>query len=542
MERRENSSMEGYGNKREQFDGRLWKEEDTVRWKVMERRENSSMEGYGKKREQFDGRLWKQEDTVRWKVMERRENSSMEGYGNKRILFDGRLWKEERTVRWKVMETRGYCSMEDARRRKVRLTEVEDLVKEAIASTVSAALRQELEPLHTALRIVKLDTFTEGIVRQLSTLEHIQTVHIGSLDAKVAALVKDSHNVKMSEAGASGSSGSTRSSDSNSCSRTEELKAVLMQASAAFSARLTATERRVKDDLGTLESRLSETVKRSQLALDSRLSSISADTSLILNKTCRDNDPGGEKENLVNETPGQSLRFPFSSGLPLGSSYPNQRSFPSPSLSRSHSSKTRGVSLFDQGGTLNESPSSSGPQADHTTESLTLLPFPSWGRAEMVNLAVVSRLAAEIATRISRDTLAPPRDCADIAALGETESGVYVIHPAVCSARVTLKVSDASGCEHPRLGTPALGEHEDYSHGKRESYSQVVQRPQTICKELKDYLKASGIKVSKHTISRALRREGLRSRTPHRIPLLQKRHVKARLKYANDHLNKPATI
>ncbi|KAF2348384.1 Transposase Tc1-like, partial [Trinorchestia longiramus] len=36
--------------------------------------------------------------------------------------------------------------------------------------------------------------------------------------------------------------------------------------------------------------------------------------------------------------------------------------------------------------------------------------------------------------------------------------------------------------------------------------------------------------------------EGFRSRTPHRTPLLQKRHVKARLKYANDHLNKPAAF
>ncbi|KAF2360127.1 hypothetical protein FHG87_009122, partial [Trinorchestia longiramus] len=34
----------------------------------------------------------------------------------------------------------------------------------------------------------------------------------------------------------------------------------------------------------------------------------------------------------------------------------------------------------------------------------------------------------------------------------------------------------------------------------------------------------------------------LRSRTPRRTPLIQKRPVKARLKYANDHLNKPAAF
>ncbi|KAF2363170.1 Reverse transcriptase domain [Trinorchestia longiramus] len=41
-----------------------------------------------------------------------------------------------------------------------------------------------------------------------------------------------------------------------------------------------------------------------------------------------------------------------------------------------------------------------------------------------------------------------------------------------------------------------------------------VQRTQTTREELKDDLKASRIEASKHTISRALRREGLRSCTP----------------------------
>ncbi|KAF2358646.1 Transposase Tc1-like [Trinorchestia longiramus] len=70
----------------------------------------------------------------------------------------------------------------------------------------------------------------------------------------------------------------------------------------------------------------------------------------------------------------------------------------------------------------------------------------------------------------------------------------------------------------------------------------VVQRPQTFCEELKDDLKVSGIEASKRTISRALRREGLRSCIPHRTPFLQKRHVKSRLKYTNDHLNNPVAF
>ncbi|KAF2353337.1 Transposase Tc1-like [Trinorchestia longiramus] len=88
---------------------------------------------------------------------------------------------------------------------------------------------------------------------------------------------------------------------------------------------------------------------------------------------------------------------------------------------------------------------------------------------------------------------------------------------------------------HTRISS-LLHTHQQVKHNS------LVQRPQTSREELKDDLKASGIKASKHTISRALRREGIRSRTPRRTPLLQKRHVKARLKYANDHLNKPAAF
>ncbi|KAF2354158.1 Transposase Tc1-like [Trinorchestia longiramus] len=74
------------------------------------------------------------------------------------------------------------------------------------------------------------------------------------------------------------------------------------------------------------------------------------------------------------------------------------------------------------------------------------------------------------------------------------------------------------------------------------SFQTVVQRPQTTREELKDDLKASGIETSKHTISRALRREGLLSPTHCRTLLLQKRHKNARLMYAYDHLNKPAAF
>ncbi|KAF2347603.1 Transposase Tc1-like [Trinorchestia longiramus] len=98
-------------------------------------------------------------------------------------------------------------------------------------------------------------------------------------------------------------------------------------------------------------------------------------------------------------------------------------------------------------------------------------------------------------------------------------------------------------CRNTTLGKHRTGRPRKINdHAARKLVRTVVQRPQTTREELKDDLKASGNEARKHTISRALRREGLRSCTPRRTPLLQKHHVKARLKYANDHLNKPAAF
>ncbi|KAF2346192.1 Transposase Tc1-like [Trinorchestia longiramus] len=98
-------------------------------------------------------------------------------------------------------------------------------------------------------------------------------------------------------------------------------------------------------------------------------------------------------------------------------------------------------------------------------------------------------------------------------------------------------------CRNTTLNKPRTGRPRKINdRAARKLVRTVVQRPQSTREDLKDDLKASGIEASKHTISRALHREGLRSRTPRRTPLLQKRHVKTRLKNANDHLNKPAAF
>ena len=57
-------------------------------------------------------------------------------------------------------------------------------------------------------------------------------------------------------------------------------------------------------------------------------------------------------------------------------------------------------------------------------------------------------------------------------------------------------------------------------------------------KDLQQDLAAAGTKVSTATIRRTLNAEGLHARTPRRKPLLNQKHKKARLHYAQNHINK----
>ncbi len=61
--------------------------------------------------------------------------------------------------------------------------------------------------------------------------------------------------------------------------------------------------------------------------------------------------------------------------------------------------------------------------------------------------------------------------------------------------------------------------------------------PRTTREDLVNDLKAAGIIVTKKTIGNTLCREGLKSCSTCKAPLLKKIHVQARLKFANGHLN-----
>ncbi len=62
----------------------------------------------------------------------------------------------------------------------------------------------------------------------------------------------------------------------------------------------------------------------------------------------------------------------------------------------------------------------------------------------------------------------------------------------------------------------------------------VRSQPRTTREDLVNDLKAAGIIVTKKTIGNTLRREGLKSCSACKVPLLKKAHVQARLKVSND--------
>ena len=67
----------------------------------------------------------------------------------------------------------------------------------------------------------------------------------------------------------------------------------------------------------------------------------------------------------------------------------------------------------------------------------------------------------------------------------------------------------------------------------------VNKNPRTTRGDLVNDLQRAGTKVTKATISNTLRRQGLKSCSARRVPLLKPVHVQARLKFAREHLDDP---
>lgn len=71
----------------------------------------------------------------------------------------------------------------------------------------------------------------------------------------------------------------------------------------------------------------------------------------------------------------------------------------------------------------------------------------------------------------------------------------------------------------------------------RKIQRKIQENPMTTRREIQEELKASGIIVTKRTISNELHRSQLRSCSPKKTPLLLKKHRDARLKFVCEHKN-----
>ncbi len=71
-------------------------------------------------------------------------------------------------------------------------------------------------------------------------------------------------------------------------------------------------------------------------------------------------------------------------------------------------------------------------------------------------------------------------------------------------------------------------------HGVSMIMRKVRNQPRTTREDIVNDLKAAGTIVTKKTIDNTLHREGLKSCSACKVPLLKKAHVQARLKFAND--------
>jgi transposase len=72
----------------------------------------------------------------------------------------------------------------------------------------------------------------------------------------------------------------------------------------------------------------------------------------------------------------------------------------------------------------------------------------------------------------------------------------------------------------------------------RKIVREASNNPRTTTKVIRNNLRESGIDVSRQTVQRALNKAGLHGRRPRKTPLLQPRHLKARLDFAKTYLDK----
>lgn len=86
----------------------------------------------------------------------------------------------------------------------------------------------------------------------------------------------------------------------------------------------------------------------------------------------------------------------------------------------------------------------------------------------------------------------------------------------------------------PKSGRPRILTSRD----KRRIVSKVKENPRITSKEIQDDLEAQGVHVSRSSVKRTLYENGFHGRRPRKTPLHKKKHLKDRLKFAKDHIQK----
>ncbi len=93
------------------------------------------------------------------------------------------------------------------------------------------------------------------------------------------------------------------------------------------------------------------------------------------------------------------------------------------------------------------------------------------------------------------------------------------------------------------VSLPRSGRKRKLSHAaERRLVRMVKSQPRITKKQVCKDLEADGTQVSVSTVKRVLHRHGLRGCRARKKPLLQKRHLKTRLKFAADHMDKDKTF
>nr|XP_027238136.1 fibrinogen C domain-containing protein 1-B-like [Penaeus vannamei] len=326
-----------------------------------------------------------------------------------------------------------------------------------LQQAVTEALEEQLEPLNTALRLIRLDAFAENIHRQLGTMEHIQSKllteygelrasvgevgrntlelsrQVAGLDSRVAALDR---TLSRRRGGDDLVSDRLDSDDYPQAGVNHDLSDVteaVREAVTSISSRLQATERRFKEDLATLENRTTEALKKSHADLDRRIAIAGLDSVLILNtldklanKTCaagsQDRRSANAHQGVRGDTPAR------------------------PRPHRTHVEEDAEGVAQDELAYFPAEEEDQVPTSGSSGERVRTWLIRESGRpvteVQTLNLGMVSRLASEIAKQMAEGDLDAnqPRDCAAVAAAGETTSGVYTIFPASCTARFSVQV------------------------------------------------------------------------------------------------------